>query len=246
MPKLLPLVDADTALYRICFGRGQKKIGENYYRASFIEVVEGIDDFLEWIEGMFELPPRLFLTTTGEDNFRYKVATIKPYKSNRHPDKRPPFHKDIREYLINERGAIVSKGCEADDYIASSQNSGTIIVGIDKDFGQIPGYHFNPVKNELRQISEEEAWFNFYRQVLVGDQADSVPGLQGIGEVKSARLLENKTKDQMEEICRNLYCTHTRISKETGEKEWQYGEKGLLAFEEVKQLLWLRRDCVVG
>jgi hypothetical protein len=233
MPVLTPLIDADTALYRTCFGKGLRSIqvGENLkinYRTSFLEVVDAMDHFLFWVEGVFERPGRLFLSD-NVNNFRNQVATIKPYKGNRDPGDRPPYYADMREYLVNEWKAIVSENCEADDLIASLQREDTVIVSIDKDFKQVVGYNFNPVKNELTYITESLAWFNFYRQMLMGDVADNIPGINRIGEVKSARLLEDKTREEMDVLVRSLY-------------DKQYGEDGPRAFEEIRTLLWLRRD----
>jgi 5'-3' exonuclease len=238
VPALIALVDGDTAVYRTCFGKGQQKIGDQVYRTTFIEVVEAMDNYLFWIQELFERPPRVFLTTLGTDNFRYNIATIKPYKGNRDSTKRPFFHADLREYLVNEWNAVVSQGCEADDLLASAHNSGTVIVTIDKDLAQVPGYNFNPVKNELRLISEQEAWFNFYVSMLIGDTADNITGLDGIGKVKAPKLLESQNKLEMEFTVLNLYKNHAP----KGIKQYENGEE---AFEEVRQLLWLKRDIRV-
>ena len=58
---------------------------------------------------------RIFLS--GQTNFRYDIATIQPYKGNR-TDRKPYWYNEIREYLINNRGAEVVQGIEADDALA--------------------------------------------------------------------------------------------------------------------------------
>ena len=41
---------------------------------------------------------------TGKDNFRYKVATLKPYKGNRTQPK-PHWYQAIRDYLVAKYNA---------------------------------------------------------------------------------------------------------------------------------------------
>ncbi len=132
--------------------------------------------------------------------------------------------------MINFWAAEVSAGVEADDQIASASGPGTVIVSTDKDFMQVGGTHvFNPTRNELKFITEYEGWFRFYEQMLIGDVADNIPGIEGIGKVKAPRLLLDKNVEEMDNLVRELYVK-------------QYGDDGERAFEEVKTLLWLKRD----
>jgi len=61
--------------------------------------------------------------------------------------------------------------------------------------------HYNFVKKELFYITKEEAVFNFYMQFLVGDVADNIKGVKGIGPKKAAKLLEDKTEYEMWAVC---------------------------------------------
>lgn len=218
MPKLTPLVDGDILLWRVTAG----------VKGDFVMMVEAADDFLAWIGETFEEEPRVFLT--GPTNFRHSVATITKYKGNRKPDK-PRYFYDLREYLLNFKGARMSVDCECDDVIASLANEQTAIVSNDKDFLTVGGtWVFNPVKNILRHISQEEATFNFYVQALVGDAADNIRGIDGIGKVKAPKLLEGKTELEMASTVLDLYCK-------------QYGdEEGPRTLNEIMTLLHLRRD----
>lgn len=218
MPRLTPLVDGDILLWRTTAG----------VKGDFVMMVERADDFLEWIKETFEEEPQVFLT--GPTNFRNAVATITKYKGNRKSEK-PRYFYALREYLVNFKGARASVDCECDDVIASLANDHTAIVSNDKDFLTVGNtYVFNPVKNELRFVTEEEATFNFYVQTLVGDVADNIKGIDGIGKVKAPKLLEGKTKDEMEQTVLDLYCE-------------QYGQdEGQRALTEIKTLLHLRRD----
>jgi len=61
--------------------------------------------------------------------------------------------------------------------------------------------HYNFVKKELFYITKEEAVYNFYMQFLVGDNADNIKGVYGVGPKKAAKLLEGKTELEMYATC---------------------------------------------
>lgn len=221
MPKLLPLIDGDIALYSALTGAKGKR--------DFIQAIEAIDEFIDRIEQMFENKAKIFLT--GKNNFRYQVATLQPYKGNRTSPK-PRYFNAMREYLVEEYKAIISEGCEADDVIVSyHKDGGTVICSSDKDFKQRPGFLLNTYHNKLKEIGEYEADFEFYISTLIGDSADNIPGVSGIGKKKAPEKLADQSKEEMEQTCLDLYIK-------------QYGpDKGPAAFEEVKTLLRLRTDC---
>lgn len=63
---------------------------------------------------------QLYLTTDDKSNFRYNVATIRPYKGNRTTEK-PHWYSHIRNFLVDQRGADEVSGMEADDAISIAQ-----------------------------------------------------------------------------------------------------------------------------
>ena len=145
---------------------------------------------------------KMFLS--GPDNFRYRV--FPEYKANRLDAKRPKWEKDVKTYLEIDWNGKWSKGCEADDLLGMNQTKDTIICTIDKDLDMIPGMHYNFVKKELYDISPEKAIYNFYYQLLVGDTADGIKGVPGIGPKKAARILaECQSEREMLEACREAY-----------------------------------------
>jgi hypothetical protein len=171
---------------------------------------------------------RAFLT--GKGNFRDKVATILPYKGNRDPNHKPKYFKDIREYLVDVYKAEVVEGQEADDMLGITQwsfpDKSTVICSIDKDLKQIPGYHYNPRRQSFWYQTIDEANNFFWWQMLVGDTTDNIPGIYGIGEKKADKALAGGN--------------HRQVVEQMYQK--QYGDKWRLAFEEVAQLLWMRRE----
>ena len=70
------------------------------------------------------------------------------------------------------------------------------MVSLDKDFDQIPGWHYNFVKKKRYYVTPEEGMLFFYRQILMGDRIDNIIGIYGIGEKKSAKLLEDCVTEQ--------------------------------------------------
>jgi 5'-3' exonuclease len=141
---------------------------------------------------------------SGSGNFRKKIYP--EYKANR-KDKPRPIHLDAcRKYVTDTWNAVLAHGCEADDLLGAKQTPDTIICTIDKDLLQIPGNHYNFVKQEFYNISESQGLRNFYEQLLKGDRTDNVPGVAGLGEKKAQRLLEGcETEQEMFDVCRSQY-----------------------------------------
>ena len=121
---------------------------------------------------------RAFLTGTG--NFRKTLTT--EYKANR-KDKALPVHlAACREFLVTQWKAEIVDGYEADDALGMYQRpEGTIICSLDKDLKQVPGHHYNWVKKEFSTITHDQGLLSFFTSVLVGDRADNIFGVEGIG-----------------------------------------------------------------
>jgi DNA polymerase-1 len=67
-----------------------------------------------------------------------------------------------------------------------------IAVTIDKDLRSVPGWHWNPDKEEAPVLVDEAlADRNFYTQWLTGDSTDNVPGIWKLGPKKAAALLDS-------------------------------------------------------
>lgn len=196
---MLILIDADIFCYRIGFACETESESVacstmSSYLTNIIEdVVMDSDDEEHEVE----------LYLTGSDNFRFDYAVTAEYKGNRKKNKKPQHISALRDHLIAQHGAVVTQGEETDDRIAirATQEPDAIIVSLDKDFYQLVCGHYNFVKKELFYITKEEAIYNFYMQFLVGDAADNIKGVQGIGPKKAAKLLEGKTELEMYAIC---------------------------------------------
>ena len=204
---MIALVDADVLGYRIAFACKDEELSVAKHRLnSFIAdiLTHEVDTVYD---GCFVDSWKLFLT--GKNNFRHKLATIAPYKGNRTAPK-PAHLPALRKHLVDEWKAEVVDGQEADDAIAieaTTLGDSCVMVSVDKDFDQIPGWHYNFVKNVGYYVTEEEGLLSFYKQILSGDDADNIKGLMGVGPAKAAKMLNETNNDElaMWQVCLDAY-----------------------------------------
>lgn len=204
-----------------------------------------IKDILEQVEGKFPgLTPELCLYLTGTGNFREKIATIKPYKGNRPPWHKPRLYRECRAYMVNAWGAVVVHDQEADDEVVIQQIAAneagipSVIVGIDKDLWQCPGWHYSTSKRGFARISPAMGLRLFYRQVLTGDATDNIGGVYRLGKVKAkAMILPGMAQPEMHDICLRAYADSV---EKYGPEKCGYAVAAEALAENV-DLLWLRR-----
>jgi hypothetical protein len=176
---------------------------------------------------------KMFLS--GKDNFRKEVAVTRPYKGNRDRTHRPTYELEIREFIKSTWDTTEAEGEEADDLLGIAQTKygphDSVIISIDKDLDQIPGLKYN-TKHDIRyDVTEQEAIYNFYTQLLMGDSTDNIPGLPGIGAGKAKKALHGmETEQEMIEECVRMYQIHS------GKDDWQ------TYMIEQGRLLWIRRE----
>ena len=115
----------------------------------------------------------------GSDNFRYKIYD--QYKANRTKEK-PHYLEACREMLVTEYKATVVNGYETDDALGIAQtkyDGNSRICSLDKDLLMIAGYHFNWVTGVSKLVSPLDGLRTFYKQLLLGDRSDNIPGYDG-------------------------------------------------------------------
>lgn len=129
-----------------------------------------------------------YLSAGRTDTFRAKIYP--EYKAHRTQPK-PNHYEFLKNYLIDVWKAEVAVNEEADDLLGKNQyKSDTVICSIDKDLLQISGSHYNFVKDVFTEISPEEGLLWFYKQLLIGDVADNIKGVKGIGERKASYIID--------------------------------------------------------
>ena len=145
----------------------------------------------------------------GENSRGYRQKILPSYKSNRknEPEKRAVLEK-VKPLLIKTGVKIMQApmGFEADDLIADmvKEPGEFIIVSQDKDFLQVLSDNpsdkkvqiWDPVKKIFKnalfcmsRFGVKPSEFIFY-QALVGDQADCIPGVKGIGPVAATKIIK--------------------------------------------------------
>lgn len=186
---------------------------------------------------------RIFLD--GKGNFREDIATIRPYKGNRVDKSKPILYPEIREYLELNYACDVSSGCESDDRLAmaqtfiTSRGEESIIVGIDKDLLQVPGWHLNPNKG-FKRISNAEGMGRLYRQAIQGDTVDNIAGAYKCGKQAAVKAIRpNMTEEQMWEAVVSAY--DQSIEKYGSSTELYGGLTGREAAIENMRLVYLQR-----
>lgn len=201
-----------------------------------------IEGACDKIEKKFGLGVTAFVLMDGDGNFRSRIATIRPYKGTRHVHAKPLMYNNIRQYLLDNWGAEVVHGQETDDEMAIRQtddNDGggrSIIVSLDKDMLQVPGWHLNPNKG-FKRIGLKEARVRLYRQAITGDTVDNIGGAFKCGPKAAECITENMSERVMWDLVVDKY--QESIDKHGN----QYG--GLSAEDaalENMRLVYLRRS----
>lgn len=172
------LIDGDICVYRVGFTTQEEPVG------FAISRVDALIDSI--VFGCEAEESTIFLTSTDHSNYRYQIYP--EYKANRKAPK-PVWYEEIRAHLISDWNAEVVFGQEADDALGIAQTNDTVICSIDKDLDQIPGKHYDFVKDVQYEVSEERALRFFYFQLLTGDTTDNIPGVKGIGPKTADKLL---------------------------------------------------------
>ena len=187
---MIVLVDADSVIWSSCYRKKEDPQGEQYHTlenaiAKFDEVFMSI---INKIEDVHELD-KVITFAGARGNFWKQIS--KTYKANRKESNRPPLLNDLQYYVTEKYNAIEGEGVETDDIVATYWKSlsdtfgrdQVLIVSIDKDYKQFPcliyDYHYK--KQCFYDISEAEAKYNFWEQMIAGDSADNVNYCKGYG-----------------------------------------------------------------
>lgn len=194
------LIDGDMLVYRVGFACDEEseKIAIQTMGNYISEI---ISDLAEYYENH-----QVYLT--GSSNFRNEIAVSQPYKGSR--PSRKPVHKDLlREYMLDAWKAELSDNMEADDCIAMKSTElehKSIICSLDKDFLQIPTKIYDYTKKIMKEVDERSATEWLYRQALMGDRVDNIPGVHGVGPKKAEKALQDWTTErELYERCLKLY-----------------------------------------
>lgn len=221
-------IDGDIVVYRM----GASAEANHHTEA---EAKANVDGLLEYIlEETLVFPDQsdyqVFLS--GSENFRYDIAKAAPYKANRSGKPKPAFLPLLREHAVQSWGAIVSEGEEADDLIAKAvtqEGPTACVASVDKDMLQLNCWHFNFVKREWKFVDDFDGLTFFYQQILMGDSADNILGLDGVGPKTAQKMLKDCTTErELYDVCLKAYGGSKDRVVENGRLLWLRRESGEL------------------
>lgn len=187
----------------------------------------------------------------GSDIFRYKLATLLPYKGERSNDDKPYYLQIIKDFIKESYIYKEVDYLESDDLLSIEgyNNSNVVVCSTDKDLRTVPLTNFNIMKWELKIISEKEARYNFYTQLMIGDSTDNIPSPYLLGEKTAERLLkelyDNDASDReyyqkvLEEYPKFLKAKDKEGNYKT---KWYSNQPVENILYEVANLLWMKRS----
>jgi 5'-3' exonuclease len=213
------LIDAESMLYKAT--TCNKDISEDGYVHDMAEAMFKFNEQLMLVlntlwEKYEVASDNYVLFFDGGGNFRKFISLS--YKGSRVDRKRPPLIDELKKHMAEQHPSVVAYGYESDDAIASyakrltDWGSKFVVCGIDKDLLQIPAIHFDYYysRMELKSVSREDAEYNFWLQVLMGDKTDDVGGIKGVGPKTAEKLLKGKNGYSMKvavvRAYKNKYC----------------------------------------
>jgi len=178
------------------------------YKAACWADIEGIDcledrlanDIDNWTpDGVNSV--MVAFSCARNDNFRRQWW--ENYKAHRDGSSQPDCLDYAKEILLSEYYSKQVPHLEADDIMGLGASSGkAVAVTIDKDLKGVPGWHWNPDKQDAPEyISEYDADKFFACQIVAGDPTDGIPGLPGKGpKYFENRILKFDHEDWFQEI----------------------------------------------
>lgn len=182
------IIDADSLFFKICYST------EDFEQACYLfdSKIAGLVSFVEFHTG--QSWGYVIYFQERIKNFRLEINS--QYKANRKTPL-PPNFNELKEWVKqNHPVKIANDTKETDDLIAEDADEFSCICYIDKDLKQIytAGLHLNYNKMEIYHVERKEALKNFYTQMIIGDTADNIKGLERRGVKYVERLFKNQTR----------------------------------------------------
>ena len=213
---MIVLFDADSLVYSSCCNVETIEEAIGKFDEVFMSIANRLEDNYDVKEYIF------FNNSSG--NFR-KVLD-KNYKANRLNVELPPLLNEMHELVTVLYDSKKAYGMETDDIVAKywyklSNEFGrdnVLIISIDKDYKQLPAliYNYHYKHKCIYDISETQALYNFYEQMIIGDGADNVNYCKGYGKVYASKIFNGcKTHYQFTkktyELFRKIYKSKAKL-----------------------------------
>ena len=224
---MIGLIDGDFIPYTVCHCK--KLENGTIEEKTLSDIKDSTDYFIKSMLRLTSCDEYIIALTVGKC-FRYDIYS--DYKANRKYLEKPKFYDEIKEYLITKWKAIYHKELEADDIINIYKKTykDSIIISPDKDMLMLEGFSYNPTKQYFNNIDKETADCYFFKSMLMGDSADNIPGLPGVGKVGALKLLEEiNSVEGLHKTVKNAYI------QTLGDNAKEY-------FTEQASLLWMTQQ----
>lgn len=210
---MLALIDADIICYSVGFST--ENLDEQ-------EAKRYVDLFIQGVLTETEADSyECWLSDSRENNFRHKLSAS--YKANRKQDK-PKHYNLIKEHLLVAHNGRIAHELEADDMLALRYKENplnSIICTLDKDLDQVEGWHYRwaiyrdgeVLKPSIKYyVDGESAMKFFWKQMLIGDTADNIKGIDNIGKVKADKIINPlETDEECREVVSEIYLVHSTL-----------------------------------
>ena len=190
------LIDGDSLLY---FEMG---------KPTLEEAVESIDGRINQMLVQCEADKYAGFLTIGKC-FRYNKAKTRKYKGNRKHGSKPIIFYALKEHLKQHWKFEYISELEADDLVAvygEGLDGNTVICSPDKDvLHQVEGRHYNYRTAEFIHTTPTEAELFLWKQMLMGDPTDGIPGIPKVGEKTATTWLNNVQLQEMPQFVLEKY-----------------------------------------
>jgi 5'-3' exonuclease len=196
---MILLVDADSLIFASCYKKRENPEDDKYYRNIEDAQAKFDEQFMSIVNKLEDMYPveRVITFSGSKGNFRKLITS--DYKANRKKQELPPLLNEMHQFVKDQYDSVWGYGIETDDMVARywyelSNDLGrdnVMIVSIDKDYKQFPClmYNYHYKHKEVLDISEDEALYNFYEQMIIGDTADNVNYFKGKGKKFAEKYL---------------------------------------------------------
>lgn len=206
---MLLVVDIESYIFRACTAcktlinvagySPDIKVNPDIYVEAY-DLRKGLDyirNFIEDLKARF-LTNDVILVIGDKNNWRKQYYS--DYKANRKDKEKPPMYDIILNALYSDYKIVSLPNLEADDTcrIISEDNqtypTRKLLVSIDKDFHSFPCELYDPLHDKQFVINKAEADYNLMKQIIMGDKADNIQGLDGFGEIKATKFMDDEPR----------------------------------------------------
>lgn len=195
----IAIIDVDSLLFSAAHGKKiyieDNEFGEPIYERdekgrlvyedkSDKEMKSSFDDIMTTILTDTSSIGYVALIKGGSNSGKFRYDANPTYKSNR-PTESPKWWGMLFKHAVNNWNCSPVYEVEVDDVvnIARLNIENSFIVAIDKDLLNLEGsFHYNWRTKQYIHVTKEEAERAFWRDVVVGQPADGLPGIPGKGQ----------------------------------------------------------------